>query len=67
MIHVLDSCESGSLSEDLSKDLGILSIASSLEYECSWATNCPDGDVVDGKNIGACLGDYFSTNFMYVS
>ena len=32
--------------------------------ESSWGTYCSPDDKVDGKEIGSCLGDLYSVNWM---
>ena len=52
--------------EDMPADLEHLCAVSVPDvYESSWATYCPpDSDFVNGKEIGSCLGDTFSVNWM---
>ena len=35
-----------------------------MTQESSWGTYCGDTATVRGKNIGSCLGDLFSVNWM---
>merc|ERR1719414_1065580 len=58
----LESCESGSMFENMSIP-GIYGLTAANAHESSWGTYC-DGAHVNGKNIGACLGDLFSVNWM---
>ena len=32
--------------------------------ESSWGTYCPPDDMIDGTEIGSCLGDLYSVNWM---
>jgi legumain len=32
--------------------------------ESSWASYCPPNDYINGTEVGSCLGDLFSTNWM---
>ena len=49
---------------DLTADGKIYGVTASNASESSWASYCGSEAVVDGKNIGSCLGDLFSTNWM---
>merc|ERR1711981_1261633 len=42
---------------------GVYGLSAANPDESSWGTYC-DGPEVNGKNIGACLGDLFSVNWM---
>ncbi|CAK8988586.1 unnamed protein product [Durusdinium trenchii] len=59
-----EACESGSMLPDLKDDGKILAVTASNGKESSWGTYCGDEAVVKGKNIGSCLGDLFSVNWM---
>ena len=60
----MEACESGSMFPSLTSDGGIYGITASNATESSWASYCGSEAVVNGKNIGSCLGDLFSTNWM---
>jgi legumain len=60
----LEACESGSMFPDLTTDGGIYGMTASNASLSSWASYCGSEAYVDGKNIGSCLGDLFSTNWM---
>jgi legumain len=46
------------------EDLNIYCTTASNEKESSWGTYCGDGAMVNGKNIGSCLGDLYAVNWM---
>jgi legumain len=65
MTVYIEACESGSMFEKiLPADKNIYALSASNSKESSWGTYCMPDDVVDGKNIGSCLGDLFSVNWM---
>lgn len=59
----LESCESGSMFEDLSVP-GVYAVSAANPTESSWGTYCGTDAMVDGKNIESCLGDLFSVNWL---
>lgn len=60
----MEACESGSMFPSLTSDGLIYGVTASNATESSWASYCGSEAMVDGKNIGSCLGDLFSTNWM---
>ena len=61
----METCESGSMFENLNyRDLNVYALTSANSSESSWGTYCAPYDMVDGKHVGACLGDLFSVNWM---
>lgn len=49
----------------LGDDLNIYAVSAANAHESSWGTYCyPDGDLIGNKNVGTCLGDLFSINWM---
>ncbi|CAK8996174.1 Vacuolar-processing enzyme delta-isozyme (Delta-VPE) (Asparaginyl endopeptidase delta-VPE) [Durusdinium trenchii] len=64
LVFYMEACESGSMLPDLKDDGKILAVTASNGKESSWGTYCGDEAVVKGKNIGSCLGDLFSVNWM---
>lgn len=48
----------------LTADGGIYGVTASNASESSWASYCGSEAYVNGTNIGSCLGDLFSTNWM---
>ena len=60
----LETCESGSMFENLPKDMNIWATTAANGDESSWGTFCPPNDKVNGKSIGTCLGDLYSVNWM---
>eukprot|EP01063_Lacrimia_lanifica_P027612 TRINITY_DN389_c0_g1_i11.p2 TRINITY_DN389_c0_g1~~TRINITY_DN389_c0_g1_i11.p2 ORF type:complete len:426 (+),score=232.13 TRINITY_DN389_c0_g1_i11:64-1341(+) len=63
LVFYLEACESGSMWVNLPKDRNIYALSAANGEESSWGTYC-DHPVVGKKNIGTCLGDLFSVNWM---
>merc|ERR1719230_2455978 len=59
----LETCESGSMFQGLSTP-GVYAVSASGPDESSWGTYCGTDAKVNGKDIGSCLGDLFSVNWM---
>merc|ERR1719396_303984 len=59
----LETCESGSMFEGMSTP-GVYALSAASPSESSWGTYCGSDAMVDGKNVGSCLGDLFSVNWM---
>jgi len=59
----LESCESGSMFQGLSVP-GVYGVSAANPTESSWGTYCGSDAMVDGKNVGSCLGDLFSVNWL---
>ena len=64
LIFYIEACESGSMFPDLTSDGKIYGVTASNASQSSWASYCGSEAVVNGVNIGTCLGDDFSTNWM---
>jgi legumain len=64
LVYYLEACESGSMFENLPTNLNIYALSAANPTESSWAAYCGSDAVVGGKNIGSCLGDLFSVNWM---
>ena len=65
LVFYLEACESGSMFEGiLPTDWEIYTTTASNASESSWATYCAPDDKVNGKEIGSCLGDEYSVNWM---
>jgi len=64
LVFYMEACESGSMFPDVTTDGKILAVTASNAKESSWGTYCGDEAMVKGKNIGSCLGDLFSVNWM---
>lgn len=64
MVIYWESCESGSMFEDLPDDLDIYVTTAANPSESSWGTFCPPTDLVNGTVIGACLADEYSSNWL---
>jgi glycosylphosphatidylinositol transamidase (GPIT) subunit GPI8 len=59
----LETCESGSMFEDMSIP-GIYALSASNPTESSWGSYCGSEAQVNGKSINSCLGDLFSVSWM---
>jgi len=59
----LESCESGSMFEDMSIP-NLYALSAANPTESSWGAYCGTEAYVNGKNVGSCLGDLFSVNWM---
>ena len=65
MVIYIEACESGSMFERLlPSDINIYAVTASNSEENSWAAYCAPNDIVNGIEIGSCLGDLFSVNFL---
>jgi len=65
LVYYLEACESGSMFVGYPTNKMIYTTTASNPTESSWAFYCPpNDDVVDGKHIGACLGDEYSIQWM---
>lgn len=64
LVYYMEACESGSMFTSLEKNTKIYAVSASSPDESSWGTYCPPDDVVNGVEIGSCLGDTFSINWM---
>jgi len=68
LLFYLEACESGSIFNNLLKAPNAKAITAANAKESSWGWYCAGsgtgGDMVDGKNIGSCLGDEFSVRWM---
>lgn len=63
LTYYMEACESGSMFQNLTTP-NVYAVSASNPTESSWGTYCSPDDKVDGKEIGSCLGDLFSVNWM---
>jgi len=63
LVFYLETCESGSMFQGLTTP-GVYALSAASPYESSWGTYCGSDAVVNGQNIGSCLGDLFSVSWM---
>lgn len=49
---------------ELENNIGVAAMTASNATQSSWATYCPPESVIDGVDIGTCLADLFSANWM---
>lgn len=70
LLFYLEACESGSIFNKLLKAPNAKAVTAANPTESSWGWYCASGsgptggDMVDGKAVGACLGDEFSISWM---
>ena len=64
MVIYVEACEAGSMFVDLPDDMNIYAMTASDEEVSSWAIYCDEEAIIDGKDLGTCLGDLFSINWM---
>ena len=64
LVFYVDADETGSLFPYLTEDGGIYAVTSTDATHSSWGNYCGSDAMVNGKNIGSCLGDLFSTNWL---
>ena len=64
LVFYVEACEGGSMFLDLPDDMNIYAMTASNEQVSSWAMYCDDEAIIDGVDIGTCLGDLFSVNWM---
>lgn len=60
----MEACESGSIFTGFPANLNIYALTAANATESSWGTYCPPDDYVNGTEIGSCLGDTFSVNWL---
>lgn len=64
LVFYVEACEAGSMFVDLPDDMNIYTMTASDEEVSSWAIYCDEEAIIEGKDIGTCLGDLFSINWM---
>ncbi len=64
LVFYMEACESGSMFEKLPNDINIYATTASNADQSSWAAYCSPDDKVNGQEIGSCLGDLYSVNFL---
>ncbi|EAR87482.1 peptidase C13 family protein (macronuclear) [Tetrahymena thermophila SB210] len=64
LVYYLEACESGSMFQNLPANINIYALSAASPDESSWAAYCGSDAVVNNKNIGSCLGDLFSVNWL---
>lgn len=65
LVFYMEACESGSMfSTRFLKKINAFATTAANGLEPSWGTYCPPADVVNGKELGTCLGDLYSVNWM---
>jgi legumain len=65
MVIYIEACEAGSMFDSiLPKNISIYATTAANPDESSWGTYCDPDDMVNGTEIGSCLGDLYSVNFL---
>jgi legumain len=65
LVFYVEACEAGSMfASMLASNINIYVTTASNPSESSWGTFCPPQDRVNGKDMGTCLGDTYSINWM---
>ena len=64
LVFYLEACESGSMFNTFPTNQKLYALTAANPNESSWATYCPPDDFIGGVEIGSCLGDLFSVNWM---
>ena len=64
MTIYIEACESGSMFPNLKAEQRVYGVTASNATLSSWAAYCHPDDMVQGVEIGSCLGDLFSVNWM---
>ena len=64
LVFYVEACEAGSMFVDLPDDMNIYTMTASDEEVSSWAIYCDEEAIIEGKDLGTCLGDLFSINWM---
>jgi len=65
LVFYMEACNGGSMFANLlPADINVFATTAADPKEPSWGTYCPPQDTVNGKVIGACLGDLYSVNWM---
>ncbi len=65
LVFYLEACFSGSMFENiLSKDINIYATTAANTRESSYAAYCGSDAVAEGQDIGTCLADEYSINWM---
>ena len=60
MVYYLESCNAGTMWEELPTDINVYALSSTEPGESSWGTYCPPDDEIEGVNLGTCLGEVWS-------
>ena len=64
LVFYVEACESGSMFPNLTDKENIYAMTASNATQSSWGAYCGSEATIDGTNIGSCLGDLFSINWM---
>ena len=64
LVFYVEACESGSMFPNLDASENIYAMTASNASQSSWGAYCGSEANVNGTNIGSCLGDLFSINWM---
>ena len=64
IIYYMESCYSGSIFNEINKELNIYSITAASPKEQSYATYCFPDDYVKGREMHTCLSNEFTSNWL---
>ena len=64
LVFYIEACESGSMFANLPEDINIYATTAANDRESSYAAYCGSEAKVNNKNLGSCLGDEYSVNWM---
>lgn len=60
LVFYLEACESGSMFASLPSNINVYATTAANDSESSYAIYCSPDSIINGKNIGSCLGDEYS-------
>lgn len=65
LVFYLEACESGSMFDKILPDnIRVYASSAANPYESSWGCYCGSEAIIDGQDIGSCLGDLYSVVWM---
>lgn len=64
LVFYMEACYSGSMFDQLPSNLNIYVTTAANPKESSYANYCYPDDKINGKHIGTCLGDEYSSKWM---
>lgn len=65
IVLFVEACESGSMFDGvLTNNKSVIAVTAANPDESSWGTYCPPDDLIDGQDLGTCLGDLFSISWL---
>ena len=65
-VYYMEACNSGSMFMNFPTNQMLYAVTSATPYQSAWMTYCPpDDDVINGVHMGTCIGDMFSTSYLF--